>query len=50
MNRLEFQLELSTLWEKIDDISRRTQGKPSAADIQRVTSDFEGNLGDLRIT
>ena len=33
-----------TVQEKIDDISRRTQGKPSAADIQGVTSDFEGSF------
>jgi hypothetical protein len=31
-----------TVQEKIDDISRRTQGKPSAVDIQGVASDFEG--------
>jgi hypothetical protein len=33
-----------TVQEKIDDISRRTQGKPSAVDIQGVNSDFEGSF------
>jgi len=33
-----------TVQEKIDDISRRTQGKPSDVDIQGVTSDFEGRF------
>jgi len=32
----------TTVQDKIDDISRRTQGKPSAVEIQGVTSDFEG--------
>ena len=33
-----------TVQEKIDDISRRAQGKPSTADITGVTSDFEGDF------
>jgi hypothetical protein len=33
-----------TVQEKIDDISRRTQGKPSAVNIQGVTSDFQGDF------
>jgi hypothetical protein len=33
-----------TVQEKIDDLSRRTQGKPSAVEIQGVTSDFEGSF------
>jgi hypothetical protein len=32
----------TTVQDKIDDISRRTQGKPSAIEIQGVTSDFAG--------
>jgi hypothetical protein len=34
----------NTVQEKIDDISRRTQGMPSATEIQGVTSDFEGSF------
>jgi hypothetical protein len=33
-----------TVQEKIDDISRRTQGKPSAVEIRGVASDFEGSF------
>ena len=33
-----------TVQEKIDDVSRRTRGKPSATDIQRVKSHFEGDF------
>ncbi len=34
----------TTVQDKIDDISRRTQGKPSAAEIKGVTAAFEGDF------
>ncbi len=34
----------TTVQERIDDISRRTQGKPSAAEINQVAAVFEGDF------
>ena len=34
----------STVQDRIDDLSRRAQGKPTAAEIQSVASNFEGTF------
>ena len=34
----------TTVQQKIDDLSRRAQGKPTAAEIQNVPSDFAGTF------
>jgi len=39
---LDASFTSTTVQDRIDEISRRTQGKPSAVDIRGVTSDFEG--------